>query len=100
MSAVWWRLGMPSLSPTTPYVAPSEAGKRLLCSIASLFDQIATEVESLGEWRDKHAGTIRSTCTDDQIELCLRPMLAGFLKDYTEITLEFYVYYVFPNVVS
>src|SRR3546814_1047004 len=99
MRALEERLGVRLLARTTRNVAPTEAGERLLRSIAPLFDQIATEVESLGEWRDKPAGTIRITCTDDQIELCLRPMLAGFLKDYPDITLEFYVDYGFTNVV-
>lgn len=94
------RLGIRLLARTTRNVSPTEAGERLMRSIAPLFDQIATEVEALGELRDKPAGTIRITCTDDQIELCLRPMLAGFLKNYPDITLEFYVDYGFTNVVE
>lgn len=100
MKALEERLGVRLLARTTRNVAPTEAGERLMRSIAPLFDQIATEVESLGELRDKPAGTIRITCTDDQIELCLRPMLAGFLKNYPDITLEFYVDYGFTNVVE
>ena len=69
-------------------------------SIAPLFDQIAVELEALSELRDKPSGTIRISCTDDQIELCIRPMLAGFLKQYPDITLEFYVDYGFTNVVE
>lgn len=69
-------------------------------SITSLFDQIAAEVEALSELRDKPRGTIRVTCTDDQIEMCLRPMLVGFLKAYPDITLESYVDYGFTNVVE
>lgn len=94
------RLGVRLLARTTRNVAPTEAGERLMRSIAPLFDQIAIEVEALGELRDKPAGTIRITCTDDQIELCLRPMLTRFLKDYPDITLEFYVDYGFTNVVE
>jgi DNA-binding transcriptional LysR family regulator len=69
-------------------------------SIAPLFDQIAVEIEALSELRDTPSGTIRISCTDDQIELCIRPMLAGFLKNYPDITLEFYVDYGFTNVVE
>jgi DNA-binding transcriptional LysR family regulator len=94
------RLGVRLLARTTRNVAPTEAGERLMRSIAPLFDQITAEVEALGELRDKPRGTIRITCTDDQIETCLRPMLAGFLKDYPDITLEFYVDYGFTNVVE
>ncbi len=94
------RLGIRLLARTTRNVAPTEAGERLMRSIAPLFDQITAEVEALGELRDKPRGTIRVTCTDDQIEMCLRPMLAGFLRDYPDITLEFYVDYGFTNVVE
>ena len=94
------RLGVRLLARTTRNVAPTEAGERLMRSIAPLFDQITTEVEALGELRDKPRGTIRISCTDDQIEMCLRPMLAGFLKTYPDITLEFYVDYGFTNVVE
>jgi DNA-binding transcriptional LysR family regulator len=94
------RLGVRLLSRTTRNVAPTEAGERLMRAIAPLFDQITAEVEALGELRDKPRGTIRVTCTDDQIELCLRPMLAKFLKAYPDITLELYVDYGFTNVVE
>jgi len=69
-------------------------------AVAPLFEQITAEVEALGALRDKPKGTIRVTCTDDQIELCLRPMLAKFLRDYPDITLELYVDYGFTNVVE
>ncbi|MBQ5965198.1 LysR family transcriptional regulator [Massilia sp. ZL223] len=94
------RLGLRLLARTTRNVAPTEAGERLMRSIAPLFDQIAAEVDAVGELRDKPSGTIRITCTDDQIELCLRPKLAGFLAEYPDITLEFYVDYGFTNVVE
>lgn len=69
-------------------------------SIAPLFDQLAAELEALGELRDKPAGTIRIACTDDSIEMCLKPMLAGFLAQYPDITLEIFVDYGFINVVE
>lgn len=94
------RLGIRLLARTTRNVSPTEAGERLMRSIAPLFDQITAELEALGELRDKPSGTIRISCTDDQIELCIRPMLAGFLKSYPDITLEFYVDYGFTNVVE
>jgi len=100
MRALEERLGVRLLARTTRNVAPTEAGERLMRSIAPLFDQITAEVEALGELRDKPAGTIRITCTDDQIELCVRPMLVEFLKDYPDITLELYVDYGFTNVVE
>jgi DNA-binding transcriptional LysR family regulator len=94
------RLGVRLLARTTRNVAPTEAGERLMHSIAPLFDQIAAEVEALGALREKPAGTIRITCTDDAIELYLRPVLASFLKSYPDITLELFVDYGFTNIVE
>jgi DNA-binding transcriptional LysR family regulator len=94
------RLGVRLLARTTRNVAPTEAGERLMHSIAPLFEQIAAEVEALGELRDKPAGTIRITCSDDAIELYLRPVLAAFLKNYPDITLELFVDYGFTNIVE
>jgi len=82
MKALEERLGLRLLARTTRNVAPTEAGARLMQSLTPLFDQIAAEVEALGELRDKPAGTIRITCTDDQIEVCLRSKLAEFLRNY------------------
>lgn len=100
MRALEERLGIRLLARTTRNVSPTEAGERLMRSIAPLFDQIASEVEALGELRDKPAGTIRITCSDDAIELYLRPKLADFLKNYPDITLELFVDYGFTNVVE
>ncbi|WP_416397386.1 LysR family transcriptional regulator [Allohahella sp. A8] len=100
MKALEERLGIRLLARTTRNVSPTEAGERLMRSIAPLFDQIAVEVEALGELRDKPAGTIRITCSDDAIELYLRPKLAEFLKTYPDITLELFVDYGFTNVVE
>ncbi|NYT73776.1 LysR family transcriptional regulator [Halomonas sp. QX-2] len=99
MKALEERLGLRLLTRTTRNVAPTEAGERLIQSLTPLFDQIAMEVEALGELRDKPAGTIRISCTDDQIELCLRPRLAEFLENYPDVTIELYVDYGFTNVV-
>lgn len=94
------RLGIRLLARTTRNVSPTEAGERLMQSIAPLFEQIQEEVDALSELRDKPKGTIRITCTDDQIELCLRPKLKKFLQEYPDVTLELYVDYGFTNVVE
>ncbi|HYC42980.1 MAG TPA: LysR family transcriptional regulator [Noviherbaspirillum sp.] len=94
------RLGVRLLARTTRNVAPTEAGDRLARSIAPLFDQIAEEVEALSELRERPAGTIRITCTDDVIKLYLRPVLASFLKNYPDINLELFVDYGFTDIVE
>jgi DNA-binding transcriptional LysR family regulator len=94
------RMGVRLLARTTRNVAPTEAGEILMRSIGPLFDQIAAEIEVLGELRDKPAGTIRVTCSDDAAESILRPMLAGFLAEYPDIQVEISIDYGFTNIVS
>lgn len=93
-------LGVRLLSRTTRNVSPTDAGERLASAIGPLFDQIHAEVTALGELLDKPRGTLRISCTDDSIELCVRPMLAGFLARYPDVTVEMYVDYGFTNVVE
>ncbi|NWF32710.1 LysR family transcriptional regulator [Stenotrophomonas sp. SAM-B] len=94
------RLGIRLLARTTRNVAPTEAGERLMRSIAPHFEAIGASVEALGDLRDRPAGTLRISCTDDSMETIIRPRLAGFLAEYPDITLEFYVDYGFTNVVE
>ncbi|WP_024695882.1 LysR family transcriptional regulator [Pseudomonas syringae] len=94
------RMGVRLLARTTRNVAPTEAGEKLMNTIGPLLDQIATEVAVLGEMRDKPAGTIRVTCSDDAAENIIRPMLAGFLAQYPDIQVEVCIDYGFTNIVS
>lgn len=91
MRALEGRLGVHLLVRTPRSVTLTATGERLMHAIAPLFDRIATNEEAAEAARDKPRGVIRVTCTDEQIELCIRPKLAKFLEDYPEITLEFYV---------
>ncbi|AYM91020.1 LysR family transcriptional regulator [Serratia sp. 3ACOL1] len=94
------RLGVRLLARTTRNVSPTEAGERLMHSIGPLFEQIATEIEMLGELRDKPAGSIRLTCSDDAVEMIIRPKIAEFLTAYPDINLEIGIDYGFTNIVS
>lgn len=94
------RLGVRLLSRTTRNVSTTEAGDRLLRSIGPLFEQIVAEVEALSDWRGKPRGTIRITCSDDSLELCVRPKLKHFVEQYPDIALEFFIDYGFTNVVE
>src|SRR6186997_1892422 len=55
------RLGIRLLTRTTRSVSPTEAGARLLHTIAPRFEEIEVELARLTELRDKPAGTIRIT---------------------------------------
>ncbi|MFC3228574.1 LysR family transcriptional regulator [Marinibaculum pumilum] len=82
------RLGIRLLARTTRAVAPTEAGERLLRSIGPHFEEIEAHLEALSELRDKPAGTIRITASDDAINHLLWPKLRRFLPDHPDITVE------------
>src|SRR3954452_9773440 len=82
------RLGMRLLTRTTRRVAPTEAGERLLRTLRPALDEIDAELASLTELRDKPAGTIRLTATENAVDHLLWPALQRFLPDYPDIKVE------------
>lgn len=100
VTALEERLGVRLLSRTTRSVAPTAAGERLIGSIGPRFDEIQAEIASLGELRDKPAGTVRVTCIDYVIETIFRPKLPTFLAEYPDIKVELVVDYGLTNIVE
>ncbi|HXQ40995.1 MAG TPA: LysR family transcriptional regulator [Candidatus Udaeobacter sp.] len=84
------RLGVRLLTRTTRSVSPTEAGERLLHSLGPRFEEIESELEALGELRDKPAGSIRITATEYAIDTLLWPKLAKFLRRYPDIKIELF----------
>src|SRR2546422_11681553 len=58
------RLGLRLLTRTTRSVSPTEAGDRLLMTVAPRFDEIEAELAALSELREKPAGNIRITAAE------------------------------------
>src|SRR5437764_2328811 len=65
------RLGLRLLTRTTRSVAPTEAGERLLRTIGPRLEEIETELDAITELREKPAGTIRITATENATETVL-----------------------------
>ena len=63
------RMGIPLLTRTTRSVSPTEAGERLLESIAPRFQEIEAELESLRAMTDQPAGNVRITVTPRSIRI-------------------------------
>ncbi|SDE53447.1 LysR family transcriptional regulator [Belnapia rosea] len=82
------RLGVRLLTRTTRSVAPTEAGQRLLATIAPRFEEIEGALTALGDMRDKPAGTIRITAGEHPALSVLQPALKRFLPDYPDVTVE------------
>src|SRR5215210_5522507 len=79
------RLGVRLLTRTTRSVSPTEAGERLLQSLGPRFEAIEAELAAVSELREKPAGTIRITATENAAETILLPKLAKLLREYPDI---------------
>jgi DNA-binding transcriptional LysR family regulator len=94
------RLGLRLLTRTTRSVSPTEAGERLMASVGSRFEEIEAELEALSELRDKPAGTIRITATENAADTILLPKLAKFLPQYPDIDVEIVIDYGLTDIVA
>src|SRR3954454_9641017 len=94
------RLGLRLLTRTTRRVAPTEAGERLLRSVAPRLEEIAAEIGALSEFRDKPAGTVRITAGEHAAESILWPALEKLLPDYPDVKVELTVDYGLTDIVA
>jgi DNA-binding transcriptional LysR family regulator len=94
------RMGLRLLTRTTRSVSPTEAGERILQNLGPLVEGIENELASLGELRDKPAGTVRITSTDYAANTLLWPKLAPVLRMYPEIRIEVSTDYRLTDIVA
>jgi DNA-binding transcriptional LysR family regulator len=94
------RLGVRLLSRTTRSVAPTQAGERLLKTIAPRFDEMDAELARLGELREMPAGTIRVTSTEYAADAILMPALKKILPQYPDIRVEVVFDYGLSDIVA
>ena len=94
------RLGVRLLTRTTRSVSLTEAGERLIRTVAPRFEEIDAELEALNALREKPAGTIRITAGDHAIHSVLWPRLAKFLPNYPDIKVEVVIDYGLTDIVA
>jgi len=94
------RLSLRLLTRTTRSVATTEAGERLLQTIAPRFEEIASELVALSELRDKPAGTVRITAGEHPAISVLQPALKRFLPNYPDIQVEIIIDYGLTDIVA
>jgi DNA-binding transcriptional LysR family regulator len=100
MLALEARLGVRLLTRTTRSVSTTEAGARLLDTVAPRLQEIEAELGQLSAMRDKPAGTVRITAHDHAIGTALWPRLMPLLKEYPDIQIEFSVDYGFTDIAA
>ena len=94
------RLGLRLFTRTTRSVAPTEAGERLLRSVGPRLEEIEAELAAIKELREKPAGTIRITATENAADTILLPKLAKLLPDYPDIKVEVIIDYGLTDIVA
>lgn len=93
-------LGIRLLNRTTRNVSPTAAGERLLRAVAPRFEEINAELAAVSALRDKPAGTIRLTSTENAAEAVLWPALARLLPQYPDIKVEIIIDYGLTDIVA
>jgi DNA-binding transcriptional LysR family regulator len=82
------RLGVRLLARTTRSVSPTEAGERLLLSVAPRLAEIDAEIAAIGDLRSKPSGTIRITTSEHAAQRILWPVVEKLLAGNPDITVE------------
>jgi DNA-binding transcriptional LysR family regulator len=94
------RLKLRLLTRTTRSVSATAAGERLLRNVGPRLEEIETELEALGELREKPAGTIRITTLEFAADSILVPKLAKLLRAYPDIKVEIVIDYGLTDIVA
>ncbi len=94
------RLGVQLLARTTRSVSPTEAGTRLLKTVAPLLDEIQREVATLSDGRNQPSGLIRITTAEHAANTVLWPRLQALLQDHPGIRVEIDVNYGMTDIVA
>ncbi len=94
------RLGVRLLARTTRSVAPTEAGERLLSTVAPRFEEIEQTLAALTELRERPAGTIRITAGEHAARTVVQRGLAKLLPQYSDIRVEVVVDYGLIDIVA
>lgn len=82
------RLGIRLLARNSRTVAPTEAGERLLRTVAPRLAEIDAGMADLADLRDSPTGSIRITASDHALRTVLFPRLKRFLPQHPGIHVE------------
>lgn len=94
------RLGLRLLARTTRSVTPTEAGERLLSSLAPRVSEIEAEVDALMAMRGRPAGTVRISLSEDAHDSLVWPKLQPLLRQHPDLQVELYLDNGFRNIVE
>ena len=82
------RLGIRLLARSTRSVSPTEAGEKLLTTLAPRFEEIEGALTSLGDWRGNPTGTVRISCSKHSATYLIWPKIRTILHKYPDLHVE------------
>ena len=94
------RMGLRLLTRTTRSVSPTEAGEKIMRSLAPRISEIEHDIDAVLEVRDKPSGTVRITLSDHALETVVWPKLQPVMKDFPDIKIELNANDGFINIVE
>jgi DNA-binding transcriptional LysR family regulator len=94
------RLNVRLLQRNSRSVATTEAGERLLQTLAPALEDIGDALDDLGRRRDSVSGTVRITATRQAYEAVIRPVLAEFGASHPQATIEMLIDYEFRDIIA
>lgn len=94
------RLGLRLLARTTRSVAPTDAGQRLIDTLAPLLRDLDGAIAELSDLRDRPAGVIRLTTVEHAAKTVIRPAMARLLSDNPDIHVEVTIDYGLADIVA
>lgn len=100
LRALETRLGVRLLTRTTRSVAATEAGERLLATIAPAFAAIDAGLVAVGDLSGTAAGSFRITAGAHAVETLLWPKLAPLLAAHPDIRVEFDIDAALTDIVT
>jgi len=100
VTALETKLGMLLLARTTRSVSTTEAGQRLLDSVAPKLEEIEAELLSVAELRERPVGTVRISATDYAANQYVWPKLQALLRKHQELHIEIINDYGLSNIVA
>lgn len=94
------RMGLRLLTRTTRSVSPTEAGEKILNSLAPRISEIEHDIDAVLEVRDKPSGTVRITLSDHALETVVWPKLQPVMKGFPDVKIELNANDGFINIVE
>lgn len=94
------RMGVRLLSRTTRSMSPTDAGERLLQTVAPYLDGIEQELAAIRDMGERPSGNIRITAIDYVLETVVWPRLAPVLYQYPDVRVEFNMDYRMVDIAA